>query len=221
MSSTVKSSLRKQVANRLSYLSPNAISTQSINATNLITKQPFYENANSIALYMHLPDIELETNHLLAHALNSNKKVFLPRIEKLEKFNDYKRFEKQKSCLHFLSVSSMDQVNNFIPRGKYQIREPDYEPNMGNDMIHSDTKIDVLFLPAVAYAKDGRRLGHGGGFYDDFIKRYQTHFNHRPLLVGIGLEEQLIMNSQDILLEPHDECLDYVIVGNQFYKCHA
>jgi 5-formyltetrahydrofolate cyclo-ligase len=62
-------------------------------------------------------------------------------------------------------------------------------------------------VPAVAYDKQGHRLGRGGGYYDRFIKK-QSH----ATLVGVGYDFQLV-NEVPMLL--HDQKVQYVITPSQ------
>lgn len=212
----LKRQLRLEVAAKLTVLSKESIHKSSIMATNIISELDVFKSANSIGIYMHM-DNEMETNHLINLAFNNNKTIYLPRIEKLNTFDDYQRFPSQRQCLHFLNVKSMMEVDELPARGKYSIREPDYLQERGNDLLFTDNKLDLMFLPAVAYTKQGSRLGHGLGFYDDFIKRYRKQYGETPILVGIGLPEQLVEDGE-IEMEEHDEPLDYVILGNSIYK---
>lgn len=211
----LKKQLRREIAGRLAALSREAIHKSSIQATHIVSELEVFRKSTTIGIYMHM-DNEMETSHLTNLAFNNSKRVFLPRIENLATFDDYKRFPAQKQCLHFLEVETQAQVEALPVRGKYAIREPDYTAERTNDLLYTNTQMDIMFLPAVAYTKHGARLGHGAGFYDDFIKRYRKQFGKTPLLIGIGLPEQLVEDGQ-IQMEDHDEPLDFVILGNSVY----
>lgn len=216
-----KAATRKEVAGRLSNLEFPYITEVSKQTAQSITSLSVFQNAKSIALYMHLPDIEIHTNYIINESFKLNKKIYLPRIEKLSKFNDYQNFPSQKSCLHFLSVESQSIIDNLKPRGKYQIREPEYTAQNSNDLLLNNEKLDIIFLPGVAFTQSGKRLGHGAGFYDDFIKRYQSHHQNtqKPTLIGISLPEQIVDDNEKFVVEDHDEFLDYIIAGSSIYKC--
>ncbi|MDP5026727.1 MAG: 5-formyltetrahydrofolate cyclo-ligase, partial [Flavobacterium sp.] len=44
-----------------------------------------------------------------------------------------------------------------------------------------DAKIDVVFVPLLAYDKQGNRVGYGKGFYDNFLNKC------KPETIKIGL----------------------------------
>lgn len=214
----LKNQLRKDVAIKLNSLDNDIIKSQSDQTANTILNFQPFKNAKTIGLYMHLPTKELQTDKIISNCFLNNKKVYLPRIEPLKTFNDKKNFVNQKSCLHFLSVENQLEIDNLLPRGKYQIREPTYHLNNSNDLLLNNEKLDILLLPGVAFTKNCKRLGHGAGFYDDFIKRYREKFNNLPLLIGIGLPDQLIDDHNLLKIEEHDELLDYVIIGDEIFS---
>jgi 5-formyltetrahydrofolate cyclo-ligase len=64
-------------------------------------------------------------------------------------------------------------------------------------------EIDVVLVPGLAFTKDGRRLGRGGGFYD----RYLASLSSRTLKIGVCFALQLV---ETLPLEPHDQRLNAV-----------
>lgn len=215
---TLKNKTRKEVAARLKVLDVAQVRAQSAATAAALARFPPFESARSVGVYMHLPANELHTDAILDSCFRTGKRVFLPRIEQLHVFDEQPAFPGQKSCLHFLSVRSRAETDALQPRGKYQIREPDYAPDLGNDLLTGNEPLDLLLLPGVAFTSTGRRLGHGAGFYDDFIKRYRAKHGTVPLLVGIGLPDQLVEDESVLQLEPHDEPLDYVILGGSVFS---
>ena len=84
-----------------------------------------------------------------------------------------------------------------------------------------------MLLPGVAFQpinggdEDGmiRRLGHGMGFYDFFIRRYRAKTKEvageEPLLVALALKEQVLENGEaEVPLGDHDALLDGLVVGD-------
>ena len=73
-----------------------------------------------------------------------------------------------------------------------------------------ETKVDVFLIPGLAFTTDGKRLGRGGGFYDQMLKFYP-----KSLKIGITSNERVL---QDIPIEDHDILLDYVFTNDKYYK---
>ena len=74
------------------------------------------------------------------------------------------------------------------------------------------TKIQVVFVPLLAYDKSGHRLGFGKGFYDRFLASLE-----QPVL-KVGLS--FFTPEEAIPVEPHDIPLDYCITPEQILKFH-
>lgn len=64
--------------------------------------------------------------------------------------------------------------------------------------------LDVVVVPGLAYTRDGRRLGQGGGHYDRLISRLGPHC----LTVGACYAEQLV---EELPTEAHDRTVDVVV----------
>ena len=78
--------------------------------------------------------------------------------------------------MQFYKVNSVDNLSI----GDLNIREPNQTclPNSDN--------INLIFVPGVAFDKNGNRIGHGKGYYDRFLK------NINATKIGICFESQLI-----------------------------
>jgi 5-formyltetrahydrofolate cyclo-ligase len=95
---------------------------------------------------------EVDTMHLLEHALAEKKTVTVPKI------NIHERFMKA----HVIS-----SISKNLAIGEYGIQEPlsvcdeaEYE------------KIDLIITPGLAFTRKGERLGYGGGYYDKFLEKH-------------------------------------------------
>jgi 5-formyltetrahydrofolate cyclo-ligase len=63
---------------------------------------------------------------------------------------------------------------------------------------------DVVVVPAVAIARDGIRLGRGGGFYDRALR----HARPGAVLVGVVFDDELL---DELPSEPHDQLVNAVV----------
>lgn len=64
--------------------------------------------------------------------------------------------------------------------------------------------IDVVIVPGLAFTRNGRRLGQGGGFYDRFLPLVRPDC----VTIGVCFREQVI---DSVPSEPHDRILDVVL----------
>ncbi len=66
------------------------------------------------------------------------------------------------------------------------------------------TTLDVVVVPGLAFAVDGRRLGQGGGHFDRFLPRLRADC----LAVGVCFHEQLLA---DLPIDTHDVAVHLVV----------
>lgn len=107
----------------------------------------FYASAESIFVYVSMPE-EPSTRRIIADALAKGKRVYVPKCA-------------GKTMLA-VRILGMDEL---IP-GKLGIPEP-----VMTDETKTAAEIDLIITPCVAASEDGRRLGHGGGYYDRFLQQ--------------------------------------------------
>lgn len=199
MSRRAKSILRKLVNERLNQLEKEKIQLQSDLIFKTLLKDPQFQNARRIGVYMSMPSLEVDTHKLIEYCFNLNKEVYLPTcIERVDNLRRYRH-------MNLLKVSSMDAVRQLRPKGKFNLREPEE-----GESIMDKGGLDVLVLPGLAFTKAGERLGHGAGYYDEFLNAYEIEFGNVPYLVGLSLREQIV---DRIPMEAHDRILDTVLVG--------
>ncbi|MEK0441253.1 MAG: hypothetical protein RL403_231 [Bacteroidota bacterium] len=74
----------------------------------------------------------------------------------------------------------------------------------------TSTKIQVVFVPLLAYDKSGHRLGFGKGFYDGFLASLA-----QPIL-KVGLS--FFTPEETIPVESHDVPLDYCITPDRIWS---
>lgn len=78
------------------------------------------------------------------------------------------------------------------------------EPAFPEARVIPAAEIDLIIVPGLAFTRDGRRLGRGGGFYDRFLARLPT----RTTKIGVCFDLQMV---GELPTEPHDERLDAVV----------
>lgn len=139
--------------------------------------------ACSIFVYISM-DGEPVTTELIRAAFAAGKTVYVPRCL-------------GQGIMEAVKIDSFD----CLKPGHYGILEPDDAllPTAVSEFDAADT---VAFIPCVAASRDGRRLGHGAGYYDRFLEgRLMKKF---MLVYGRQLTD-------DIPCDEHDITMDRVI----------
>lgn len=198
-----------------------------------LTKFSPYVNASKVAVYLSMPNGEIQTDSIVRHALASGKQVFVPYLHKsglpasegparlmdmvsLRDVQDYESLQRDKWGIPSVDPATVDQRQRSVGELDGQSA--------------SDASLDLILLPGVAFDTDPasgaiRRLGHGKGFYDYFLHRYalaapeaDRASNGRPsvLLYALALREQLLPASSEeaVPVGPHDQPIDGVFFGD-------
>ena len=131
--------------------------------------------AERILMYHSLPD-ELSTHRFL-DKWHGQKQFFLPRVNGVN-----------------LEILPYDRSRMRL--GAFHIEEPD-----GDDTIDI-SQMDLVIVPAVAYDRNGNRVGRGKGFYDRLLGEC------RAMKIGVAYDFQLV---DEIDAEPHDVRVDMVV----------
>ncbi|EDP96641.1 5-formyltetrahydrofolate cyclo-ligase [Kordia algicida OT-1] len=154
-----KTTLRKKYKALRNELTPQQLDDFSIAIANNLLKLPVWEKR-----YYHLfltitEQKEIDTEFVLNILLGKDKDVVLSK-------SDFKNH----SLTHFLLTD-----NTIIKKNAYNIPEP------VDGIEVPSTKIDVVFIPLLAYDTNGNRVGYGKGFYDRFLAEC------KPETIKIGL----------------------------------
>ncbi len=149
---------------------------------------------NQIALYLPF-DGELETASLIAHCWQADIQVFLPTLDPVK-----------KGQLLFFQYTP----NTPMRLNQFSISEPDFREQSPCAL----SKLDIIFMPLVAFDSQGQRLGMGGGFYDRTLA--QTGLMKKsPLRIGLAHDCQYL----DYLpVEPWDLPLAWVLTPKHTYQ---
>ena len=93
--------------------------------------------------------------------------------------------------------------NTVLKKNNYGITEP-----INNEEFLG--RIDVIFIPLVAYDLIGNRVGYGKGFYDKFLRNQ----NNKILRVGLSFFNP----EKRIKIDEHDENLDFCVTPNRIFS---
>lgn len=140
---------------------------------------------------------EIPLNLAVARLTDRDQQLYLPRILALRQ-------------MRFAPWSAGDAI---VPN-RYGIPEP-----MPEQDDVAPERMDLVLVPLLAFARNGSRLGSGGGYYDrSFAFLQEKTRPTTPLLVGVSyaFQEQssLTMHAWDIML-------DFVATEHELIDCHA
>jgi len=133
---------------------------------------------------------EINTIELNEYIIKNNKILCFPVITNK---NDHLVFRK------FTNYNDMTE-------GFMKIKEP----SKRNPTLFPQ----LLFVPCLAYDKDGYRLGYGGGYYDKTFA-YLKKNNRKFISVGYAFDDQVVLN---VPKDKFDIKLDYVITEKDIYS---
>ncbi len=92
------------------------------------------------------------------------------------------------------------------------------EPVVPESSLIDGPDLDLVLVPLVAFDRQGRRLGSGGGFYDrTFAFLAGCRRPSRPVLVGIAWAFQ----EAAVDAEPWDIPVDWIATERELIRCHA
>jgi 5-formyltetrahydrofolate cyclo-ligase len=173
-----KKELRKKYKDLRSQLSSNELEELSLVVANQLLKMAIWQKT-----YYHLflpikKHKEINTEYILQILAGKDKEIVVSKSD----------FESGLMTHYLLSDNTKISTNSFgIP-----------EPVDGLEVPIS--KIDVVFVPLLAFDKNGHRVGYGKGFYDRFLSECKPD----TLKIGLSLfeAEETIADSteNDILL---------------------
>jgi len=184
-----KTELRLEYKRLRHLLSDDEIEEMSLTIANKILTLPIWENT-----YFHIflpitEQKEVNTEFILHLLSGKDKEIIVSKAD----------FASRK-MIHFLLTD-----NTKIKKNEYNIPEP------VDGIEVPSNKIDVVFVPLLAFDKKGHRVGYGKGFYDTFLSEC------KPDAIKIGLSffypEELILD-----IFKGDIKLDYCVTPDSIYS---
>ena len=110
-------------------------------------------------------------------------------------------------------------------RGRYGVPEPDPARTEPLDRADLAEALDLVLVPGLAFDRQGRRLGYGGGHYDRLYRSMRAGSppdapdaeGGKPLWVGFAFSFQIA--GEALPVEPHDLRLDAVATERGIVWC--
>lgn len=183
-----KSDLRVTYKALRKLLSENEIEEMSLAIANKLLRLPIWDKTYFHVFLPITEQKEVDTEYILHVLSGKDKEIIISK-------SDFKTC----SMTHFLLTE-----NTTIKKNQYHIPEP-------VDGIEVPShKIQVVFVPLLAFDTKGNRVGYGKGFYDKFLSEC------KPETIKIGLS---FFEAEETITDvfENDVKLDYVVTPNTIY----
>ena len=115
-------------------------------------------------------------------------------------------------CITDFNQSRMQfySAKNKLRKNRFGI----YEPELSGQATPLST-MDIIFLPLIAFDRQGNRIGMGGGFYDRALTFKKQ--NQPPFLLGLAHYFQEV---ESLSPNPWDIPLDAILTDQEFIRIH-
>jgi len=186
--------LRRAMSDRRGALAPEERADRSRQAARRLVELPELAGARAVAGFVAIRS-EIDPAEALAEVGRRGATVVYPRVST------------GQPRLRFHWVAGPDDLRP----GAYGILEPQEAcPEV------APRDLDVILLPGLAFDAAGRRLGYGGGYYDEVggvVRR-----EGRALLLGVGFDFQLIDRCP---ADDGDVTIDGVVTDARVVRCRG
>lgn len=144
-------------------LSDEEIEEKSLAIANKLVQLPIWEK-NYFHIFLPIAEQkEIDTEFILHLLAGKDKEIIVSKSD----------FDSRKMT-HFLLTD-----NTRIRKNEYNIPEP------VDGIEVPSNKIEVVFVPLLAFDKNGHRVGYGKGFYDQFLSECKANV----LKIGLSFFE--------------------------------
>lgn len=182
-----KKLLRARIRKKKALLTEEYKNEASKKICDLFLSSKEYKAADSIFIYISGKD-EVSTVKIISDALEDNKTVYVPK------------------CIGegIMIPVKIDAETEYVT-GYKGLTEP-----VTDSYSYDDFNADVSVVPCISASYEGKRLGHGGGFYDRFLAENKSL---KICLCFSDLIESIIPTDN------HDILMDAVITEEGFFSC--
>lgn len=184
----LKKDLRLKYASARVNITPQELLNSSLTIANKLLGLPIWI-ANNYHIFLPISSKnEVDTSFILSILHGKDKNIVLPKVTG------------KNTLEHILLTDNTKLVTNSwgVP-----------EPVEGIEIMPS--KIDVVFLPLLAFDIKGNRVGYGKGFYDSFLSQCKKD------VIKVGLSS---FEAEDEITDvnENDIPLDYCVTPQKIYS---
>lgn len=184
-----KKELRKKYKELRNTLSEKEIEEKSLAIANRLLQLDIWDKTYYHLFLTIVEFKEVETEFMLQILAGKDKEIVISK-------SDFKTNE----MTHYLLTD-----NTKIKKNEYNIPEPI------NGLEVPVNKIEVVFVPLLAFDLNGNRVGYGKGFYDKFLSKC----NPDTIIIGLSFFEAELQ-IEDIF--ENDIRLNYCVTPEKIYE---
>ena len=196
---TAKQTLRKNTLALREQLSPDIRAAHSAAITERLLQLPEYQQANAVLGYMNF-GAEFASELWCSRVLTDGKRLALPKVNR---------------HTNLLDLYWVVDLEGQLAQGLWGIREPVIERC---ERLIALNEVEFALLPGVAFARNGSRLGYGGGFYDKLLMNDGTERAYRPELTAAAFALQIV---ERLPQEATDVKVGWIITEQETITCSA
>lgn len=186
-----KKNLREKFKAERSLLTNEGIEKHSKDIFSTLKKLDSYKNAKRIMTFVSMEN-EVQTHPLIEDAIEEGKSIIVPiTVDKT----------------HELLLSELYSLSE-LAFAEFNIEEPKEEFVR---LVKPET-IDLVLVPGLALAKDGHRVGYGGGYYDRFLSKLDKSVPK----IAIGFDLQVVNR---VPVEDFDIPVDIIVTEKRTIDC--
>lgn len=182
-----KKEFRVQARETLAGITKQEFKEMGVAMLEELRSLPEYQNAKTVFCFVGCTNSEPDTLPILKQVVADHKQLCVPKIVDE----------------HHLSIVAIPDFSCLMP-SSFGIQEP-----LAGRPI-SPEKVDLALLPCLAADESGHRLGHGYGYYDNFMAQYQGK--------SIILCPSAVLG-KEVPTEPHDLPGNMVLTENSVICC--
>jgi len=185
-----RQSIRNQIRTARRSLEPLFVKTASAAVQREVLNLDEWHSAENVCCYLAMP-VEIQTDTIITKCRAEGKQLFVPAfLDTLRKY-----------------VPAFFDPDDEIGLGRFNVLEP-----TSPKWIKAQ-KIDLVLVPGLAFDRQGGRLGHGGGHYDQLLAQESLR---SACKVGLAFDFQIFNR---LPLHAKDVRMDVVITESGIYRC--
>ncbi|MDO5411672.1 MAG: 5-formyltetrahydrofolate cyclo-ligase [Lachnospiraceae bacterium] len=179
-----KKEVRKMIKQFRDAATDAEVAAMSSKAADFIVSIPEYQKAECVYAYIDY-NHEVMTDEIISRAWEAGKRVAVPKVVGKD--------------LIWYYITKFEDVES----GYMGIREP-------KTTLPEAHETDAFFvMPGVAFDKGHHRVGYGGGFYDRYLEKPNTHYK-----AALAFEFQIL---DAVPFEAHDILPDAIVSEKAIY----